>query len=125
VLGDVLYVSEGDPTLSVGDRYLLFLNTNNTSEFQDLGGITACDGDVCGFWAYLDEYRVADHLEAKVLLRDGATTAPQDPNQGQPVDWQFLDGTTLLGMPKADAIAAIQAAIPPADPPTDPPPPGP
>ena len=54
---------------------------------------------------------MADYLEGKILLKNGVTAAPEDPNQSQSVDWKFRDGTTLLGIPEAGAIAAVQGAV--------------
>jgi hypothetical protein len=109
-LGGLTYLVEDDPLLNVGDRYLLFLQTNNTPEFQRLGGVTSCVAGTCGFWAYLDEYRVAEHLQGKVLLKGGQTAASDDPVQGQMMDWKFRDGGSLLGLPEDEAIAAVQDA---------------
>src|SRR5207237_1203739 len=82
---------------------------------QATGGPTASSAATGGWGiaAYLDEYGAADHLQGKVLLKGGITRAPEDPNQSRPVDWRYMDGSTLLGMPEANAIAAVQAALQP------------
>ena len=68
-----------------------------------------------GYSAYLDEYEPADHLEARILLKDGATAPVEDPNQYGSLRWAFRDGSTLLDMREADAIAAVQRALAEAD----------
>jgi hypothetical protein len=111
-IGANTFVDEGDPILSVGERYLVFLETNNTPEFREDGGVMACiHMPLCGYSSYLDEFRVADSLEGKILLKNGLTSAPEDPNQSQSVAWKFRDGTTLLGITEADAIAAVKRAL--------------
>lgn len=100
----VMNVVEDDPLLNVGDRYILFL----ASHPADIIGRVE---DVTGVEAYADEYLVSEHLYGKVRLVNGVTAVPSDPYQ-TPEPWTFeADGTTLLGLTEADAIARIQLGI--------------
>jgi len=100
----VMNVVGDDPLLNVGDRYILFLRSHDT----DLISVV---GDGTGVEAYADEYLVTDHIRGKLRLVNGVTAVPSDPYQ-TPAPWTFeVDGSTLLGLPEADAITKIQLGI--------------
>ncbi len=108
----LLRITEEDPLLSVGSRYLLFLKTSDTPENRLAGGLTWMVDGVAGIGAHLDEYRVTEHLTGKVLLIGGRTALPQDPNLPNLRPWRFRrDGDTLLNLPEEEAIERVRLAV--------------
>jgi hypothetical protein len=111
-----MQVRDGIPRLSLGSRHLLFLNTRPETRDGPNGESIAMGSGATGIESYADEYPTTDHLFSRILLKNGVTSLPEDPDQPDLQPWTFDDdGTTLLGLPEGDAIMRVQAAIPPPD----------
>lgn len=99
----IVHVWDDEPGLNVGDRYILFLESNKDGDqFETRAGVSR-------IYRCADEYRLASQHNGHYILKNGLTNPASDPYQG-PVPWA-IDGPTILGRSEADAIAQIRKGI--------------
>jgi hypothetical protein len=102
-----------NPLLIPGERYCLFLNRplGPRENWEKLGYVPGTSNGVSGKVAELDEYKLIDPVQGRLLLRDGITQVQQYLPDELPVPWRFEMGPQLLGLPEANALALIREEV--------------
>ena len=100
-----------DPILTLGKRYILFLQKLGKDRAPGATSIEGHVGGVHGTIAELDEYRVSDHWRGKVLIESGKTAAPEKTGRPRMDHWQFELGGTLIDLSEKDAIESIRKTV--------------
>lgn len=107
------FVSDENPIVSVGERYLLFLIKPDTliPAHRHRGYVSVLIQGKREVTQYLDELDIADPLRGKILLRSGQALSADLSGRTENLHWRFETGPQLIDIPEHKAIANIKTVI--------------